>query len=387
MKMASMTKNPYPYTHILLPTKEVMTEKNAGAVGQIVSQLVRYTQAPDRICVFGRKIADTPPEHLEYHGLAPKTGWLYGQNIGFARYYLKRLNNHQPPDIVEVHSRCHVARLIKTRRPDLKTVLYLHNDPRQMKGAQHARQRLWLYQNLDAIIFVSDYLKSCFMDGLDEGGGTDKLITIPNGVERPYKKQLQKAKRILIAGRMVREKGILEACMACAEYLPDFPEWQLDVVGAQHFRQAPPSAYECEVRAVLGRLGGQAISHGFLPRAELAKLQAKAAISIVPSVWQEPFGLTVLEALSVGSALLTTDRGGIPETATGRAIITRLDRLDYNNATEQKEIIKRLGVHLRDLLSNEGKRRDLQNKAWADYPFTAKNMAKYADKYRQALMI
>ena len=40
---------------------------------------------------------------------------------------------------------------------------------------------------------------------------------------------------------------------------------------------------------------------------------ARAAIVVVPSRWQEPFGLTALEALACGAALICSRRGGLPE--------------------------------------------------------------------------
>ena len=42
---------------------------------------------------------------------------------------------------------------------------------------------------------------------------------------------------------------------------------------------------------------------------------ARAAIVVVPSRWPEPFGLTALEAMACGAALLCSPRGGLPEAA------------------------------------------------------------------------
>ena len=56
--------------------------------------------------------------------------------IGLAAAYLHHLRTAEPPDLVEVHSRCHVAAYIKRKHPDLKVTLYLHNDPRDMKGIE-----------------------------------------------------------------------------------------------------------------------------------------------------------------------------------------------------------------------------------------------------------
>jgi UDP-glucose:(glucosyl)LPS alpha-1,2-glucosyltransferase len=41
---------------------------------------------------------------------------------------------------------------------------------------------------------------------------------------------------------------------------------------------------------------------------------------VVPSRWQEPFGLVALEALASGAALICADRGGLREVAGDAAI-------------------------------------------------------------------
>ena len=47
-----------------------------------------------------------------------------------------------------------------------------------------------------------------------------------------------------------------------------------------------------------------------------------ADVAVVPSVWEEPFGLTCIEALAAGLPLITTNRGGIPEITSAECCIT-----------------------------------------------------------------
>ena len=55
-----------------------------------------------------------------------------------------------------------------------------------------------------------------------------------------------------------------------------------------------------------------------------------ADIAIVPSMWDEPFGLTVIEAMAAGLPLITTRSGGIPEICEGVAIIVERDNIVEN---------------------------------------------------------
>ena len=51
----------------------------------------------------------------------------------------------------------------------------------------------------------------------------------------------------------------------------------------------------------------------------------KISISIICSRWNEPFGRTSLEAASRGSAVIISDRGGLPETTPNAVILKNLD--------------------------------------------------------------
>ena len=46
-----------------------------------------------------------------------------------------------------------------------------------------------------------------------------------------------------------------------------------------------------------------------------------ADIAVIPSVWDDPFPTTVLEAQSIGLPIITTNRGGIPEEVTDTSAI------------------------------------------------------------------
>ncbi len=52
---------------------------------------------------------------------------------------------------------------------------------------------------------------------------------------------------------------------------------------------------------------------GYRDFPEVLDAMARAAIVVVPSRWAEPFGLTALEALGAGAALVVARRGGLPE--------------------------------------------------------------------------
>lgn len=359
-----------PSIDVLLPSKERFGPANAGAVSTVVHDLVTASCTPGCYRVFGTPVP-APFQNVGFTAITPRHRWLNGNNIGLAKAYLHHLRDKPAPDLVEVHGRCQVATFIKAQRPDLKVALYLHNDPREMKASRTVAERRNLLEQMAAVICVSDYIRGCFLDGLDAPGKLKaKVRTARNGVARRLTAPTDKKPVILLVGRMVPEKGILECATALARVLPDHPEWEVVIVGATHFENAAPGSYENAVQAALAPLGSRARMTGFLPLEEVRSLQESAAIIACPSVWQEPMGKTALEALAAGSALLTTRRGGIPEAAEGRAHIVDDPSIDS------------LAAAIDRMVAEDGYREALQQAAWEDFPFTDTAMAHDADMIR-----
>jgi hypothetical protein len=156
-----------PIIHCLLPYKETYTPQNAGAVALTVEGGFTKSAFSKNAVVFGRHLSTSSLGDAMYQGLAPRQSWLRGKNIGLARAYLHHIKRHGAPDLLEVHGRLQVAEDIGRKRPDLNMGLYLHNDPREMKAGKTVSMRRALLDRMTVIYCVSDYLRSCFLDGID----------------------------------------------------------------------------------------------------------------------------------------------------------------------------------------------------------------------------
>jgi len=116
-------------------------------------------------------------------------------------------------------------------------------------------------------------------------------------------------------GRLIAEKGVDVAIRAIAEARRQGSNVRLEVVGEGPERSALEdlARRESSANAVvfLGALE---------PDLALAQLRLADA-SIVPSVWSEPAGFVVIEAMASGIPVIATDCGGIPELARGAALL------------------------------------------------------------------
>ena len=101
---------------------------------------------------------------------------------------------------------------------------------------------------------------------------------------------------VLFAGRVVEAKGIREAIDAWRRAGSGLP---LVVAGTGPLRRE----IEAEGVEVLG----------WLDRRRLSAAYRRAAVLVMPSRWQEPFGIVGLEALTLGTPVAAWDSGGVRE--------------------------------------------------------------------------
>ena len=96
------------------------------------------------------------------------------------------------------------------------------------------------------------------------------------------------------------------------------------------------------------------------------------SIIIIPSLWQEPFGLVAAEAMSNGIAIIASNSGGIPEIIGNNGVL--IDNIDH----------KKLKKVLIDFLSEE-KRTFFQQKSWKNFKLSAAYSSKKLDNFRKLI--
>jgi glycosyltransferase involved in cell wall biosynthesis len=109
---------------------------------------------------------------------------------------------------------------------------------------------------------------------------------------------------VLFVGRVVTAKGVHDAVSAWRRSGVELP---LVVAGTGAERQAVEVA------------GAELL--GWLAHEELARLYRRARAVMVPSRWQEPFGISGLEALTFGVPVVAYDSGGVRDWHPGPGLV------------------------------------------------------------------
>lgn len=116
--------------------------------------------------------------------------------------------------------------------------------------------------------------------------------------------QKQKGGYLLFLGRITRSKGILEA-ITVAE------KTGIPLVIAAKIDPVDQTFYEHEVKA---RIDGEHIRYvGEVSFHEKLIFLGNARALLFPILWEEPFGLVMIEALACGTPVVAFRRGSVPE--------------------------------------------------------------------------
>lgn len=353
--------------HLLLAPKERFEPGGAGAFALNVLETSRVSRFRDGITVFGSPV-ERPFEGVGFQRLAKARWWEGDRNRTMARRYAAFAKRHRP-ELIEVYNRPVMVDVIRRELGALPLIVHFGNDPRGMDGSRSVAERRKLLEQSAAVICVSEFIRRCFIDQFDHPLSTRVHVVhtgVPCAPEIPAKE-----KRIVYVGRVVPEKGVLELVRALARVLPHHPDWGAEIIGARWFGGGEkPSTYETSVAAAATSCDRIMLA-GFQPHEDVLALLRRASIAVVPSLWDDPFPRTALEALAHGCALVCSRRGGLPELGPERALyLESISAESLSGALEQ-------------LIGDQDRREALQHRGWGDFPFGIHRTTSRLDDLRE----
>ncbi len=139
---------------------------------------------------------------------------------------------------------------------------------------------------------------------------------------------------LLYAGRLIEEKGLSELIEAVN--LIDDKRLLLLVLGGVFFSSnSRDTDYVRHCKEIANTSSSRVLFLGYIDNNELYKYHSLTDIAVIPSRYDEPACLVVLEAQGAGDAVIATDSGGTPELlGNGCGILVRNDKRVVNNLKE-----------------------------------------------------
>lgn len=217
-------------------------------------------------------------------------------------------------------------------------ILHLNNDLLNSESRYHDN----IFNSLSLILTCSDYIK----ERVSTIQACNKIRTLYNAIDvkrfSPQKsshinrKQLGFSENdfiIVFSGRINQDKGVSELIDAMLR-MKDVSDIKLMIIGGSFFGNTNnEDSFICSLKDRAKTLEKRIVFTGFIPYEDVPNYLHLADIAVLPSMWEEPFGLTIVEALAAGLPLVTTRSGGIPEICEGVATIVDKENVVNDLAT------------------------------------------------------
>ncbi len=184
---------------------------------------------------------------------------------------------------------------------------------------------------------------------LEAGFPEKKLVHIPNFIKiDEFEPTWSNRGYILYVGRLSKEKGVMTMLKAVKGL-----GVELKIVGDGPMRR------ECEAFARDNNLNN-VVFEGFKAGTALKQLYRGAAFVIVPSEWNEIFGMIIIEAFAYGKPVIGSRIGAIPELISEGRTGLLFKHGDYVGLREKMEyllsspsLVEKMGRNARDKVERE----------------------------------
>ncbi len=319
---------------------------------------------------------------------------------GFARQVAHDLRR-QHCDAVHLHNFSQFVPVIRAVNPQIKIVLHMHCEWLALLDRTMIEARL---QHVDLILGCSAHITQHIQRRFPQLA--HRCHTVYNGVDTDHfadpallgATEAEVGKRLLYVGRISPEKGVHVLFDAFRIVAQVDPHVQLDVVGPSRLLAytflvglsteddvvaglasfygrtvferleklllTRDSSYLADLRSRLSEDPLSRVSfHGPVAHSTLNNYYRKADIVVLPSVCNEAFGMSLIEAMACGRPTVATRAGGIPEVVEAGKTGLLVER---DNAPALAEAILHLlrDDALRATLGCAGRQRVMEHFSW-----------------------
>lgn len=308
----------------------------------VFTKIPKSIQFGDKIIYFIAKNILKKKKSMSYRYILQRL--FYIRKVAYFLY-----KNNYDKIVIENHSTLFMAlkKFKNYKKYKGKYYYHLHNVVTNDYGCKE------IIGNCQQVIGVSNYINKTLHEFLGDSDH-NKYIVLRNKIDRhkfllklsekdkkTIKEQYGLNERdivFLFCGRFNEEKGIRELLKAF-ELMNE--NAKLLVVGGYYYGSGMISPFEEEMyKFVEEKLKDKVKFTGQIEYNMMPKIYSIADVVVIPSIWDDPAPLTVIESLTSGKALITTDSGGIPEYADSKtSIIIQRDENIVDNLAKNMDLL------------------------------------------------
>lgn len=315
----------------------------------------RYLKLVDKFIFFLANDVIKKEKSLSYRYICQRLWFI----LCTARYLKK---NNYDKVLLENHSSLYLVLKLFNNHTKYRGKYYyhLHNN---VTSSYRCNE---IMKNTTSVLGVSNYINGTLRDFLGESNIHYQVLRNRIDNEK-FRVELTKDEKlnikekyginpndkiILFAGRLSPEKGVKELLTAFNKIKRN--DMTLLVVGSHYFGSDISNSFEEEIKGLVESIKDKVKFTGYVDYSFIPKLYAIADIVVIPSIWDDPAPLTVIESLSAGRPLITTYSGGIPEYANSEVAIM----------IQKEKIVDSLKTSIEELINDEEMRKTLSEKAY-----------------------
>ena len=226
-----------------------------------------------------------------------------------------------------------------------KYFLHMHSVPRKYYGNKKQ------VRACRKLICVSEYVARSILSDKRLGLDPDKIEVMYNCINldlfQPIAQtEIEKTKEkyaiapdkkvLLFVGRLCKEKGIEEVLKAMKALSRE--DCVLLVVGSNFYKAEIVGPYEKRLQEECEEIKDRVVFTGYVDYPSISSVYAIADVVALPSIWEEPAGMTMIEAMACKKPVITTRSGGIPEyVGEGNCILLERDEKLAENMARKIE--------------------------------------------------
>jgi glycosyltransferase involved in cell wall biosynthesis len=234
-------------------------------------------------------------------------------------------------DVIHIYGTTNFIPIVRRHNPGAVVVLHSHDHAlvdfdRDLTAARLAEASL--------ILGCSETVTQAIEARFPELAA--RCHALPNGIDERFLAAASEpaaSRTVMFVGRQAPEKGVHVLLEAFAQLSAKHPDARLELIGPQDlspkqfvdpFGRDPlidqvsafyqtPGSFLARLESIAQPLGPRVSFRGPVPNDVMEGELARAGIFVFPSLWQEPFGIPVIEAMAAGLPVVVARSGALPE--------------------------------------------------------------------------